>query len=467
MEMGLTTAVRLNPLGLSLPRRSVRERFRLTSIAVREIVAQMARRHRAELEMRVDPIIRGGMVVALEVSLEGEKARFREVVRTLKRYLEHEDGEEELFDCGEDVEGFAALARQEIPSTVRANRDGFSIRYSVARGGIFVKELLALPEDEPEKFHEHLVGKTMFRDYDPEEFTEESVDGLFDGLDRFFGLLRESLEDVLRAGEKAFESRDDEDPWNQSVGKQDGSPSTVVVQWLETDGSSEFAETMTFYDRKGRVISTDAYSDSEFSEEGEISRWRSLLDIQAFLNAKLDEVWFAAVRTSGRDGRQLATLYMRNVKVLRSWEKAKLHGVAYLPLYEFFCNYGLASLAAENYAAYGIEIDATPAAAVLSVLGRWERQSKEVSDALRSLEQARANLAVIDVRYAVDVAGLLERVKKCISWAGSKNAEIRIVAKCDAGGELGRIFRELFGETPLYGSIEEALKEPPMDFLEN
>ncbi|MFH0964665.1 MAG: hypothetical protein V2A58_11725 [Planctomycetota bacterium] len=470
VRMELAPAVHGNPLGLMLPKRSVRERFRLTFAAVQDIISKMAARHGGVHTVRVEPVVRGGMVVELEVSSPHPNTELVAVLESLRAYLTHgTSGGTDLFDCGGDEEGFIQLVRERVPATVVARREGFTLRYSTAGGRIFVKDLVALPEDEPQRFRELLVGKTMFRDYEPERFSEQDLDGLFDGLDRFYGVLRESLEEVLKGRKaKPRPEADDEDPWEKAISLMGGmASSAVVVQWVEKEGDQEFAETMTFHDRKGLILHTSAFSESEFTEEGNVSRWRSLLDVHGFLAENRERLWFIAVRTTGRDGKKLGTLYMREVKALESWEKQKLDGLAYLPLYEFFSNYGLAELAAQTYEGYGVEIDVSRSAAVISVLGKWEPREKEVTQALRSLGHVSGGLLVVDMRYATPASTLVRIVKQGLEGAAGTSRETRIVANPHSDAKLGEELGSLFPAAGVFPSIEEALREPPRGFSQD
>ena len=460
----LTAAVNENALGLRLPKRSVRERFRLTSIAVREILAQILERHGQDEFMRIEPEVRDGMVLAMNVSVENAGEVVARDLGALRRYIEETPGRgTDPFDCGTDKAGFVQLARQQIAATVSAAVKGFQVKYSVAPGGIFVKEILALPPRGQSRRWEHLVGKTMFRDYEPASFGVDDLDDVFRGLDRYFGPLQEALQRVSVVPPDKAESPNSPaaDPWDEVVSASGLSSDKVVCQWVERDSRGEYSETMTFYDDHHNSIDTKPFCESELVQEEGTSRWRTVVDMPAFMREAGHDLAMVCVRTSGRDGRCTATLYQRDVRVLETWEKEDLDTVLYLPLYEFFCNYGLPDLASASYNAYAVEIDVTSNAGVCSIMGRWKNGKSEVVRSLESVRHARSALIVIDVRYAADIEDLIEVLRGVALWTRGAGRELRIVANVGDDQPLADVMHSALAGIKICESVDGALREPP------
>jgi len=464
IRFALAAAVNENTLGLGLPRRSVRERFRLTSIAVREILSQILERHGQDEFMRIEPEVRDGMVLAMSVSVENAGASVARDLHALRRYIEESPGRgARLFDCGSDTAGFVHLARQQIAATVSASAKGFRVKYSVAPGGIFVKEILSLPPRGRSRQWQHLVGKTMFRDYDPTSLAEDDLDDVFAGLDRYFGPLQEALQrvSVQPRSQAAEPVAPQEDPWNQAMSAVGLASDKVVCRWEERDSRGEYSEAMIFYDDHHNPIDTKLFCEWECSREQGISRRRTVLDMVAFMREAGDELTMVCVRTSGRDGRRTATLYQRDVRVLETWEKEDLDTVLYLPLYEFFCNYGLPGLASASYSAYGVEIDVTKSAGVCSIMGRWKNGTPEVVRSLKSLRYARSAVIVIDVRYAADVEELTEVLCDVDLRLDAAGRDWRIVANVRDDPSLDTVMRSALAGMKIFQSVDDALREPP------
>ena len=167
------------------------------------------------------------------------------------------------------------------------------------------------------------------------------------------------------------------------------------------------------------------------------------------------------VRTSGRDGRRTATLYQRDVRVLETWEKEDLDTVLYLPLYEFFCNYGLPELASASYNAYGVEIDVTKSTGVCSIMGRWKNGTSEVVRSLESLRYARSAVIVIDVRYAADIEELTEVLCDVDLRPDAAGQDLRIVANVRDDPSLDTVMRSGIAGMKIFKSVDDALREPP------
>ena len=460
----LTAAVNENTLGLGLPQRSVRERFRLTSIAVREILSQILERHGQDEFIRIEPDVRDGMVLAMNVIAENAGDPVARDLSALRRYLEEAPGRGTgPFDCRSDKAGFVQLARQQIAASVSATVKGFHIKYSVAPGGIFVKEILALPARGRSRQWQHLVGKTMFRDYDPASFDQQDLDDVFGKLDRYFGPLQEALRNVSIPTQAQPEepAPPAADPWDEVVPAGGLSSDTVVCRWVEKDSRGEYSETMVFYDDHYNPIDTEPFCSSEFGRERDISRWRTVLDMPAFIREAGRRLAMVCVRTSGRDGRRTATLYQDNVRVLETWEKEDLDTVLYLPLYEFFCNYGLPDLASASYNAYGIEIDVTSDAGVCSIMGRWKNGESEVARSLESVRHARSALIIVDVRYAADVEDLTDVLSDMALWTHAAGRELRIVASVRDDQTLAMVMRSALAGIKICESVDDALRKPP------